>query len=165
MILGSTRTSLTAFYEVVGKTRDARYVSQQSDPDVIVRDMDLRSFTIDDVHNMVRRMVLDTTELRALRWELLMTTVAIEPCTDMHQVIFGQDSLYRATLEQARRTLVRRPSDSAFFSLVDIRHVRPVTAGGSRGRAMSAVRPISKTISALTGNRQLEACLSLFGGR
>jgi len=78
--------------------------------------------------------------------------------------VFGPDSLHIATLDAARRTLVRRPADSVFFDLaVNFRPV-PMTATGSRGTAMKMTKPITALLNAMTGNRQLEACLSLFGG-
>ena len=160
-IIGQARAALTALYEVTGRERDARFVSSDNDPDPPSIPMVARP-SLDAIQRTMRAQILDTTMVLGVRWELLQF-LGMEPCTDMHQVIFGPDSLHRATMAEAKRTMVKRASDSAFFALAERVSVVPMTARGSRGAAARATRPITRATSLLTGNRQLEACLSLFG--
>ena len=160
-IVGQARTALAALYEVTGRERDARFVSAENDPEPPPSLM-TGPFTMEDVLRSMRAQVLDTTMLPGVRWEVLQL-LAFEPCSDLHQVIFGPDSLHLTTLAEAKRTMVKRPSDSAFFALAERVSVLPQTARGSRGAAVRVTRPITRATRLLTGNRQLEACLSLFG--
>jgi hypothetical protein len=160
-IVGQARASLTALYEVTGRDRDARLVSSDNDPELPANHMAGRA-NADDAQRALRAAILDTTMLSGIRWEAL-PLLAIEPCGDMHQIIFGPDSLHRATLAEARRTMVKRQSDSALFAMAERLTIFPQTARGSRGAAVRVTKPIARATSLLTGNRQLEACLSLFG--
>ena len=163
-MIRNARTALVALYEATGKQREARQYSAESDP-VLTESSDRRSFVpIEEVSRTIRRIALDTNEIRALRWDVLLVPMWFEPCTDLHQVVFGPDSLHRATLARAKASLAVRASDSVLFSLAETMHVRPVQASGSRGSAYEMIKPISRSVSALTGNRQLEACLARFGG-
>jgi hypothetical protein len=160
-IVGQARHALTALYEVTGRERDARFVSPENDPEPPAN-VGTGRFTVEDIQRSMRAQILDTTMLTGVRWELLQM-LAFEPCTDLHQVIFGPDSLHRATMAEAKRTMVKRASDSALFATAERITVVPMTARGSRGAAVRATRPITRATSLLTGNRQLESCLSLFG--
>jgi hypothetical protein len=163
-LVGSARTSLHAFFEATGRERDARFVSQQNDPEPPLLAADLRASTSEETQRTLRALITDTTTIRGLRWELLHGSLAVQPCADLHQVVFGPDSLHLATLSNARRTLVRRPGDSAYFDLAENFRSVPITATGSRGAAIKMTKPITGLLAAMTGSRQLEACLSLFGG-
>ena len=163
-MVSNARTSLHAFFQATGRERDARFVSQQNDPEPPTLAADLRPATFDESQRTLRAVILDTTNTRGLRWELLHSSLAIQPCADLHQVVFGPDSLQIATLEAARRTLVRRTSDSVFFDFAAHFRPVPITASGSRGAAVRMTKPVTALLAAMTGNRQLEACLSLFGG-
>jgi hypothetical protein len=164
-MIGSARTSLSALYQATGRTRDARFVSAESDPAPPAVDAErTRRVPLAEIDREIRRIVLDTTEIPGLRWELLLNGFAWQPCTDMHQVIFGADSLHRATLIEARQRLVRTASDSMLFAMVARASDHPVSAQGARGRAIRTSQSFARGVSWLTGNRQLVACLSLFGG-
>jgi tRNA A-37 threonylcarbamoyl transferase component Bud32 len=163
-IVQDARASLATFYEVTGRASDARFVAAATDPVIPTLDRGPRGgVTREEIIRRARRVVLDSTELLGLRWETLLLQYAIEPCTDLRQAIFGPDEAYRTTLAQARKQLVKRPSDSLLFSLVELDKVYDVTATGSRGRTVRTARPVGRAVTALTGRRHLEACLSLFG--
>ena len=164
MLVSTARSALLAFFEVTGRERDARFISPQNDPEAPALVDAFRTASLDELNRDVAARVLDTTSLLGLRWELLQSSLSVQPCTDLHQVIFGPDSLHLATMAEARRTLVRRASDSAFFAMAEARDVIPVAAQGSRGRAVRSTLPVGRAVGAMTGSRQLEACLSLFGG-
>ena len=164
VVVSSARTGLVALYEATGRDRDARFLSTQNDPEPPSELSDIRTSGLEETYRNVSARVLDTTTLPGLRWELLNAFLAFQPCTDMHQVIFGPDSLHLATMATARSTMVRRPSDSAFFALAETPRVVPITAQGQRGVAVRSTAPVTRLLGRMTGNRQLEACISLFGG-
>lgn len=164
-LVANARVSLSALFEATGRTREARAVSAEGDPVITTIDADSRRrVPLDEISRTVRRIILDTGEIRGLRWELLFS-FAVEPCTDMHQLVFGPDSLHRATVEEARRSLVRRQSDSVLFAIAELTANRPAQAEAGWGRTMRVKRQVARAMSAVTGHRQLEACLSLFGFR
>ena len=163
VLVSSGRAALAALYQSTGKAAQARFVSSETDPDITAQDQPRSRPDLEELQRRLRTMIMDTAMLPGLRWEQLVLQMPVEPCTDLHQVVFGPDSLHVATLEEARRTLVRRPSDSLFFSLAERSVVLPITAKKSRGAMVKATRPVTAAISAVTGNRQLEGCLSLFG--
>lgn len=159
-IVNTARGSLGAFFEATGRTRDARYVSAADDPVITIIGDGRTRMPADQVARAIRRIVLDTTEPLGLRWEMMLA-FSIEPCGDPHQVIFGPDSLHLTTLAQAQERLARSHADSQLFALVSRAIIAPIQ--GPRRGVQRATAPVARTISALTGNRQLESCLSLFG--
>ena len=112
---------------------------------------------------MLSRSIVDTRLPRGIRWDLVRHSFTYVPCADMHQMIFGPDSLHRATLDMARRTLVRTPSEARLFNIaehavfVPIEMPRDTTVGANVGRALI------HGVSAVTGNTQFEACAALIG--
>jgi tRNA A-37 threonylcarbamoyl transferase component Bud32 len=162
-LVTNVRTSFVAFLDATGRAKEARFVSAENDPVITIVEQGGRQPSRDENAREVRRFILDRKEIRGLRWELLLGSFSIEPCADMHQVVFGADSLHRATLAEARRTLVRRPSDSLLFSIAERGTDSPTTADVARSRAVSATRPFGRIVTALTGHRQFEGCLALLG--
>ena len=161
-LVSNARTSLVAFLDATGRAKEARSISTETDPVITVVEHGGPTST-DEISREVRRAILDRGEIRGLRWELLLSSFSLEPCADMHQVIFGADSLHRATLVEARRTLVRRPSDSLLFAIAERAADSPATADVARGRAVRATRPFGRVVTALTGHRQFEGCLAALG--
>jgi serine/threonine protein kinase len=164
-LVTNTRVSLAALFEATGRAREARAVSAEGDPVLPVAEPDRRRrVPVDEISRTLRRVILDTTEIRGLRWEFLFS-YSLEPCADMHQVVFGPDSLHRATMREARKSLVRRSSDSTLFAIAESTSERPARSAPVRGLGMRVIRPLVRTVSAITGHRQLEGCFSLFGYR
>lgn len=62
-------------------------------------------------------MVLDSTIVRGLRWEYFINLATMAPCLNMHQMVFGPGPAYEAFVDQARRSLVGRPSEEPLFEL------------------------------------------------
>jgi serine/threonine protein kinase len=161
MVAGA-RTSLAALYEVTGRTREAQAMSAEEDPEITLVD-DAGRGTLDEVTRMLGRVILDEREALGLRWEMLLGTYVWIGCTDLHQVLFGLDSLNIATLASARESLVRTQSDSLLFELVQRARERPSSAIPPGASMWAAHRPVARIASALTGNRQLEGCVALLG--
>jgi hypothetical protein len=163
-MVSSARTALQAFYEVTGRDRDARFISPQNDPEPPSSLGEVRAANLEEFNRSIAALVQDSTALPGLRWEMLQMFLAMQPCTDLHQVMFGPDSLHVATLAAARRTMVKLASDSAIFAMAESHTVMPIVARGSRGAAVRSTLPVTRALAAMTGSRQLESCLSLFGG-
>ncbi|MEX2152308.1 MAG: serine/threonine-protein kinase [Gemmatimonadaceae bacterium] len=162
-MISNVRTPLNALYQATGRTREARFVSAESDPAPPTVDAEpARRPRLSEIDREVRRIVLDTMEIPGLRWELLLNAFSWQPCTDLHQVVFGADSLHRVTLAEARRRLVRTSSDSILFAMVERASSHPATSQGARGRAIRVSQSIARAASAVTGNRLMVSCLSLF---
>ena len=164
VLVNNARLAMQTFFEVTGRDRDARFISPANDPEPPADMRDGRRVRLEDSYRAVAAVILDSTSIRGLRWELVQSYMALHPCSDMHQVIFGPDSLHRATMAAARQTLVRRPSDSAFFAMSQADRIVPISAKGSRGAAVRSTRPVTWALTQMTGSRQLQACVSLFGG-
>src|SRR5690606_11640049 len=62
-------------------------------------------------------LVLDSTVVRGLRWEAFALASTLAPCASLHRVVFGPDPAQAAFLEEARRVLVRWPSEESLFAL------------------------------------------------
>ena len=92
-----------------------------------------------------------------------MMPFAIEPCADMHQIVFGADSLQRATLAAAKQSMARRASDSTLFTLVERATglLPPAPTSATKKSEWTRHRTVARVFSALTGSRQLESCLLL----
>ena len=166
IVIGA-RNSLAAFYEVTGRGAESRFVSSASDPgsDARLEIEASRRVAFEEMMRSVRRTVLDTTEMRGLRWELLLSLYSLAPCSDMRQILFGVDSTHRATLDEARRSLVRGSTDSLLFAFVEQpMDTLRMTRGGTPliGRSRN---PVMRSVSIVTGHRTLEACAAMLGIR
>ena len=162
-LVTNARTSLVALFDATSRAKEARLISAETDPVITIVEQGGRQASRDENSREVRRAILDRSEIRGFRWDLLLSSFSLEPCADMHQVIFGADSLHRATLAEARKTLVRRPSDSLLFAIAERGIDSPATADVARSRAVRATRPFGRVVTALTGHRQFEGCLALLG--
>ena len=126
-IVNVGRESLDAFFQATGRPAEARAVAASSDPSFeMLGDQERRRVRQDEINAALRRIVLDSTELRGLRFEMLLN-YSYSPCSDLRQMLFGPDAAHRATMDSARLALVRTSSDSLIFSFVeqplDTRHM------------------------------------------
>jgi hypothetical protein len=162
--IAAMRPVLAAFFEATGRARDAGITADAGDatpsPDATTRPGVL---TPDEQAREIRRAILNENELPGIRWESLMVPFAIEPCTDMHQIVFGADSLQRLTLAAAKHSMAKRGSDSLLFTLVERANgvVPPAASAATKATEWTKHRTVARLFSALTGSRQLEACLLL----
>jgi len=164
-LVNNARLALEAFYQATGRPAEARFVSAASDPqpDLRIESGGRARPSIEEVMRAQREIVLDSTEINGLRWEMLVA-YAITPCMDPRQIIFGPDSLHVAMIRDAERQLVRSASDSVLFSLVeqplDDRHM-------TRNGVPLATYPrtvLGWTVSAVTGHAVFAACSGLMVG-
>ena len=59
----------------------------------------------------------DPEAQRALRWESLEFVSAVTPCMNLQRVVFGPGEDYAAWLQAVRSSLVRFPSEQAFYDV------------------------------------------------
>ena len=64
------------------------------------------------------RLVIDSTQSRAVRYDMLRW-LAISPCTNLRELVFGFAPDVEEAFSSARRTLARSASDSAYIHLVE----------------------------------------------
>lgn len=64
------------------------------------------------------RMAKDSTQARGLRFDMLHT-LAIAPCTNLRELVFGNAPDIEEAFAAARRTLARSVTDSAYIDLVE----------------------------------------------
>lgn len=70
---------------------------------------------IEEALGAMPQMVIDSTMPTGLRWEFFLQVATFASCINLHRMIFGPREDYALWLEEARRSLVRRPSDEAMF--------------------------------------------------
>ena len=159
------RAALATLFEMSNRALEAKFLSMERDATLATGGpVERRRPSVEEVSAEVRRMILDEQEVRAVRWELLFWVFAAEPCSDLHQVVFGADALHRATYESARTSLIRNASDSLMFLVFDRNSDRPPAGAATSQYDWRRHQPLARAFTALTGSRQLEACLGLFGG-
>jgi hypothetical protein len=61
--------------------------------------------------------VLDTTMVRGLRWEYLISVTSLTPCLNLHRMVFGPGGEYDNFVREAHASLVRFPSEEGLFTL------------------------------------------------
>jgi hypothetical protein len=163
-IVSEARLSLDAFYQATGRAAEARLVSSASDPELRLAEQSgfPKRMPTDQMFDSIGAIIRDTTVALAVRWELLLNYRALEPCTDLRQLIFGADSTYRSALLEARSQLVRLPTDSVRFGLASrgLDRSDPMVQGAPVGHSRSW---LFRVVSAVTGHPVLESCGMAFG--
>jgi hypothetical protein len=137
-------------------------VSEASDPAdglVIARQLQL-----DQRQSQISalRQLNDTLMFRGMRMEVLVFPLSYGPCGDLKQIVFGVDSSHTAALVNARKSLVRFPSDSVYFDKMSMALERPMSDGfGDGGLDFRVINVIAKAVDFLTGSRRMESCASM----
>ena len=88
-----------------------------------------------------RAIASDEGAIRGLRWEFFHLTAVVTPCLNMRTIVFGPGEDYDRWLEEARVSLVRRPSDQALFDFFQYGWFGPRARTGS-GRLATALRVV-----------------------
>lgn len=68
----------------------------------------------------------DVRALPGLRWEAAHLVTVFSPCANLRRVVFGPDDEYFAWMDRVRSSLVRYPSEDAYFD-VAMRGIAPMT--------------------------------------
>jgi hypothetical protein len=156
------RTGLSALYQQTGRSADASFVSEASDPaDAIVVERQLR---LDQRQARVSamRVLTDTSMFRAVKMEVLFFPLSYGPCGDLNQILFGVDSAYTNALASVRKELVRFPSDSVIFDKVSLALERPMRDGfGDGGFEVAILAPVARVVDFLTRSKRMQSCVSM----
>ncbi len=111
-------TALEGLYRASGRTSDAAALAWVLESVKHVETLsDIRGVS-DNFGDLLRafpRIALDTTAVRGLRWEAFLGANAFARCFNLYDVVFGPGEDYDRWLDEARASLVRRPSDEALF--------------------------------------------------
>ena len=155
MLVETGGEALENFYAATGRTEEAealRSARQATDRTARMALIGAGS----DVEGTLRQipsLVESAAGVRGLRWEhfALMNTLA--PCLNSHKMVFGPGQEYEGWVGQARRNLVRWPSEQALFELT--RNGYFAGAGGEGGGALGALLGFT-----LGGQGEIGSCAS-----
>jgi len=161
-VVAKAQLALATLYEQSGRSAEATFVSAASDPaDAPAPERQLR-LDQRQTNLAALRVLRDTTMLRGLRMEMLHFPLAYGPCGDLQQVVFGVDPGYTRALEQARKTLVRFPSDSVLFLKATLALERPMRDGFSDGGVgYRVLNVVAHAVDFLTGSKRMQSCVSM----
>lgn len=156
------RTALAGLYQQTGRSAEATFVSEGSDPEDVVMAERAVQFDQRQAQISARRLLEDTSVFRGMRMELLNFPLSYGPCGDLKQIVFGVDTVHTAALEAARKQLVRFPSDSVLFDKASKALERPLLDGFSDGGfGYKLLVPIARIVDFLTGSKRLQSCMSM----
>ena len=164
-IVALGRDALEGYYEVTGARDAASRVSASADPAFEDLGPDNRSpVPVAEQVRMMRALVMDSTQVRGLRWEIALRMLPFEPCTNLQELVFGPGAEYGETFARSRRMLVQTRSDSILFALAenlfderDGPAVHDVASnGGSR---------IASALDGLVGGHRFQTCVLLVSGK
>ena len=142
--LNTVRDSARSVSEALGVVEEQMGSSWQSSDPVTLREVTLAT-------------AMDSTAIPGLRWEMLRL-MAVLPCTNTRELLFGPAPGLRAAWDRARNDLVRTPTDSALFAAFEetlprlARHPAPYPLLGG-------VRWIGRFL----GSEQLQGCAAVIG--
>jgi len=74
--------------------------------------------------------VTDTTTIRGMRWEFLITLSTLGPCMNLNRAVFGPPDDYEVWLERARTFMVRTEGEEQLFQLAQRGWGMPEGDGG-----------------------------------
>jgi tRNA A-37 threonylcarbamoyl transferase component Bud32 len=165
VIVGRARVALDGLYQQMGRASDAAFVSPAADP--VDSPVPERALRLDQqqVQIAARRVLRDTNMTRGLRLEMLNFTLAYAPCGDLNQILFGVNPQLTLEFENARKSLVRFPSDSVLFLKASRALERPMRNGFGMNMENSSwysgLVGIARIVDFLTGSRRMESCVSM----
>jgi hypothetical protein len=111
---------LERFFRATGRSRDAesldwaRSASRRAADRMVAGEA---GWSVEAGLRAMPAVVLDSSQARGLRWELLSWTAVFAPCANIRSVAFGPGEDYARWLASARNGLVRRSSDEALLTL------------------------------------------------
>ncbi len=100
----------------------------------------------------VADLVTDTSAIRGMRWEYLITLNTLGPCLNLNRAVFGPPDEYEQWLDRVRVSLVRTEGEEQFFQLAQRGWVRPEEGVG--------LQPIARLFAQVMGGG-LGSCAEL----
>jgi hypothetical protein len=123
VIVGIGRGGLAQFYAVTGNANGAALAAEAKLP------KDAGALRGDALRQQLLRVAVDPAEPRPLRYQVLYS-LAIQPCTNVRDLLFGTRASVSDAFVQAKKDLARYPSERALIDLISqqLNHV-PQRAG------------------------------------
>jgi hypothetical protein len=168
--VNSARYGLEGLFRATGRSAEADGLSDKSDPQIARPSGNGDQVRARELFDVLRRRILDTTELTSVRWQLMLGPFAYLPCTTQRQMFFGPSAAHRAALQEFHEALVRYPSDERRFGMV-VKNVMQLIdpASHQRGNATPRRMEWAKTVTKVTGSDQFMKCATMLswesGGR
>ena len=170
VMVGIGRQGLVDFFKAVGDPRgaalQARVDSANAQVEAGVSVLSNTSFLGADLRDVpaIRKALMITAdnprEYRAIRLEMLQL-LALTPCTNMRELIFGLSPEVKAIVARQRKQLMRYPSDTAFLTIIErTTETLPPPAWRRKNAATSS----SQVLGAILGNKRLPACANALTG-
>lgn len=174
VIAGIGRSGLIDYYKSIGDPRgallqtklDSAVAAFETRSDVarspqLFSDVDARD--VGALRAAIRYAAGNTTELRGQRMEMLML-LAMAPCTNLRELVFGPNDEVNESFARARKTLARFASDSAMldviFHMPEGLASQPIEAATSNERSRAIVR-VARVAGAVLRNPRLVGCSTL----
>jgi hypothetical protein len=127
VIAGIGRSGLIEYYKAVGDPRGGLLQAKQDSAVALIesraelkRDDEFASMDLRDTGAMrtaMRRLARDTAALRGLRMEMF-SLMALAPCTNARELVFGPDADVRESFAQGRKSWARFAADTALLDLI-----------------------------------------------
>lgn len=116
-LVGNGGDALERLFHATGRGRDAEQLAwvRAAVKRATERTAQGAAAGIEEALSAMPGIVMDTTMALGLRWEFLTQVATFASCINLHRMIFGAKEDYAQWLEEARRSLVRRPSDEEMF--------------------------------------------------
>jgi len=165
VIVGIGRDAIIQLYDVTGNPAgkrlqaavDSALRAREAREDASIDNLDapLGRMTAPQARRRALAIAANPRVHRALRFEMLHV-LGLSACTNLRELVFGPDEVVREVFAQARRELVRFPSDSMFLALVEegpLRH--------AKARASSPIDRAFQLAGTVTANPRLAGCMRL----
>lgn len=168
-IVGIGRDALERFYALTGRPEGAVLRARYDSVRALVDELEQvrGAFAVINVANIRRywlRQAQDTTQLRGVRMEMFYT-LALVPCTNARELIFGPGEDIQAAVAQARRDLLRFPSEEAYLELILESPERAASTDAGL-IADDLVSPLILGIARISGwmlrNQRIPGCIALY---
>ena len=166
--MGIGRDALERFYALTGRPEGAVLRARYDSVRALVDELEQvrGAFAVINVANIRRywlRQAQDTTQLRGLRIQMFYT-LALVPCTNARELIFGPGEDIQAAVAQARRDLLRFPSEEAYLELILESPERAASTDAGL-IADDLVSPLILGIARISGwmlrNQRIPGCIAL----
>ncbi|HET9425270.1 MAG TPA: serine/threonine-protein kinase [Gemmatimonadaceae bacterium] len=160
------RDELVSLYEITGRADQARRISAAADPvrDEAVPVVTPRNLDPETRERVLTGLIRDESAPRGVRWEIVVSYLAFQPCNDLGQVLFGPDESYRTQLAAARKALVRTPGEERLMDITDRTLETPVdnaSLGVPESLTYRSFHAFARTVDAITGSKRMEACMAV----
>ncbi len=165
-VAGIGRRGLVAFSDATGKPEQSRILRAIGEaPDTTDPMRKARGEpSLAEQFQAMRKVVTQPGIVRGMRWEFAQFTLPYEPCSDLHQLVFGPRPDYYLTLREGRRALVRRASDSALYVLAEQALNNPATWPADGFPApLRVIRMFGRAVDQVVGGRRFESCVAAVG--